>query len=129
MRKTWKKVIALSLVAAMAVSAGRLFQVRTDFHGTGGSAQDERRIQGSRGRRKRRRFRGVQGYAGMGAGSGCYILRPPSGKETPAVEVTDQIFDTLTVVDAATGELQPQIARELGSEFRRHPTHSTSARA
>ena len=43
-------------------------------------------------------------------GADVTSLDPHQGKETPAVEVTDQIFDTLTVVDAATGELQPQIA-------------------
>lgn len=45
-----------------------------------------------------------------GQGSDVTSMDPHQGKETPAVEVTDQIFDTLTVVDAATGELKPQIA-------------------
>lgn len=43
-------------------------------------------------------------------GSDVTSLDPHQGKETPAVEVTDQIFDTLTVVNAETGELEPQIA-------------------
>lgn len=45
-----------------------------------------------------------------GQGADVTSMDPHQGKETPAVEVTDQIFDTLTVVDAETGELQPQIA-------------------
>ena len=35
---------------------------------------------------------------------------PHQGKETPAVEVTCQIFDTLVTVDAETNEIVPQIA-------------------
>lgn len=108
MRKTWKKAIALSLIAAMAVSAAgcsKSGQTPTD----GGAATEA----------------ASKDAAGdtTGGGSGEYkdtliwaqgadvtSLDPHQGKETPAVEVTDQIFDTLTVVDAATGELQPQIA-------------------
>ena len=45
-----------------------------------------------------------------GQGADVTSMDPHQGIETPAVEVTDQIFDTLTVVDAATGELQPLIA-------------------
>src|SRR5574344_1318901 len=45
-----------------------------------------------------------------GQGADVTSLDPHQGKETPAVTVTCQIFDTLTVVDAATGELKPQIA-------------------
>ena len=45
-----------------------------------------------------------------GQGADVTSLDPHQGKETPAVTVTDQIFDTLTVVDAESGELKPQIA-------------------
>lgn len=45
-----------------------------------------------------------------GQGADVTSLDPHQGKETPAVTVTCQIFDTLTVVDPATGELKPQIA-------------------
>ena len=37
-------------------------------------------------------------------------LDPHQGKETPAVAVTCQIFDTLIQVNPETGELEPQIA-------------------
>ena len=43
-------------------------------------------------------------------GSDVTSLDPHQGKETPAVQVTDQIFDTLIKVDPATRELVPQIA-------------------
>lgn len=43
-------------------------------------------------------------------GADVTSLDPHQGKETPAVEVTSQIFDTLVTVDAETGEIVPQIA-------------------
>ncbi|PIE53892.1 MAG: peptide-binding protein [Dethiosulfovibrio peptidovorans] len=46
-----------------------------------------------------------------GQGADVTSLDPHQGKETPAVTVTCQIFDTLTAVDSATGKVQPQIAK------------------
>lgn len=43
-------------------------------------------------------------------GADITSLDPHQGKETVAVQVTDQVFDTLTVVNAETGELEPLIA-------------------
>lgn len=43
-------------------------------------------------------------------GADITSLDPHQGKETVAVQFTDQIFDTLTVVNAETGELEPLIA-------------------
>lgn len=43
-------------------------------------------------------------------GSDVTSLDPHQGKETPAVQVTCQIFDTLVQVNPETGELEPQIA-------------------
>ena len=45
-----------------------------------------------------------------GQGADVTSMDPHQGKETPAVEVTDQIFDTLLVVNPETNELEPQIA-------------------
>lgn len=45
-----------------------------------------------------------------GQGADVTSMDPHQGKETPAVEVTDQIFDTLTVVNPVTNEVEPQIA-------------------
>lgn len=45
-----------------------------------------------------------------GQGADVTSLDPHQGKETPAVTVTCQIFDTLTTVDPTTGEVKPQIA-------------------
>ena len=47
-----------------------------------------------------------------GQGADVTSLDPHQGKETPAVEVTCQIFDTLTKVDPATGTVSPQIAEK-----------------
>lgn len=65
----------------------------------------------------------TDGGSGTPSGSGSYkdtltwcqgsdvtSLDPHQGKETPAVQVTCQIFDTLVVVNPETGELEPQIA-------------------
>ena len=43
-------------------------------------------------------------------GADVTSLDPHQGKETPAVEVTCQIFDTLVVVNPETNEIEPQIA-------------------
>ena len=43
-------------------------------------------------------------------GADVTSLDPHQGKETPAVEVTCQIFDTLVTADAETNEIVPQIA-------------------
>lgn len=43
-------------------------------------------------------------------GADVTSLDPHQGKETPAVQVTCQIFDTLVMVNPETGELEPQIA-------------------
>lgn len=43
-------------------------------------------------------------------GADVTSLDPHQGKETPAVEVTCQIFDTLVIVDPETNEIKPQIA-------------------
>ena len=43
-------------------------------------------------------------------GADVTSLDPHQGKETPAVEVTCQIFDTLVTVDSETNEIVPQIA-------------------
>ena len=48
-------------------------------------------------------------------GADVTSLDPHQGKETPAVEVTCQIFDTLVVVDPETNEIKGQIA-ELGAD-------------
>lgn len=44
-----------------------------------------------------------------GQGADVTSMDPHQGKETPAVEVTDQIFDTLFVVNLETNELEGQI--------------------
>lgn len=43
-------------------------------------------------------------------GADVTSLDPHKGKETPAVEVTSQIFDTLVTINPSTNEIEPQIA-------------------
>lgn len=45
-----------------------------------------------------------------GQGADVTSLDPHQGKETPSVQVTGQIFDTLLVTNSTTGELEAQIA-------------------
>ena len=45
-----------------------------------------------------------------GQGADVTSFDPHIGKETPAVQVTNHIFDTLVEVDGVTNELKPQIA-------------------
>jgi peptide/nickel transport system substrate-binding protein len=45
-----------------------------------------------------------------GQGSDVTSFDPHVGKETPAVQVTNHLFDTLVEVDGVTNELRPQIA-------------------
>ena len=47
-----------------------------------------------------------------GQGADVTSMDPHVGKETPAVMVTNHIFDTLLEVDSATGELVPQVAEK-----------------
>ena len=54
----------------------------------------------------------ILALAACGGNQGADVtsLDPHQGKETPAVEVTCQIFDTLVIVDPETNEIKPQIA-------------------
>jgi peptide/nickel transport system substrate-binding protein len=45
-----------------------------------------------------------------GQGADVTSFDPHIGKETPAVQVTNHIFDTLVEIDGVTNELKPQIA-------------------
>ena len=45
-----------------------------------------------------------------GQGADVTSMDPHQGKETPAVQVTNNIFDTLTIVNPETNEVEPQIA-------------------
>lgn len=105
MRRTWKKAAALSLAAVMAVTAAGCSKSGQEAAGGGTKAEATQGEQTG--------GNGADGYKDTltwAQGADVTSLDPHQGKETPAVEVTDQIFDTLTVVDAATGELKPQIA-------------------
>ncbi len=104
MKKTWKKIAALTLMTAMAVSVA-------GCNGSGSNKTEPGNTQAS----------GEDGAGGTASGEykdtltwaqGADItsLDPHQGKETTAVQVTKHIFDTLTVVNPKTGELEPSLA-------------------
>lgn len=103
MKKTWKKVAAITLAAAMTVASAGCSKSGGDSPGgattAAGKAEGGAEAAG-----------GYKDTVIWAQGADVTSLDPHQGKETPAVEVTDQIFDTLTVVNAETGELEPQIA-------------------
>ena len=109
MKKTWRKAVALSLAAAMAVTAAGCSKSTASNSGQGGdtAAQSSQSSSSGSGSTEGKEYKDTLIWA---QGADVTSLDPHQGKETPAVEVTDQIFDTLTVVDAATGELKPQLA-------------------
>lgn len=82
-----KKIVALSLVLAFGLMT---FGCGNDSGSGGGTAE-------------------LKDTLTWAQGADITSLDPHVGKETPAVQVTAQIFDTLFVVDAA-GEVQGQIA-------------------
>ena len=107
MKKKWKNLAAAALAAFMSVSLAAC------QGGNGGTTQTTTGQQES----------GTAGNSTQEGGSGEYkdtltwaqgadvtSLDPHQGKETPAVQVTDQIFDTLTVVNTQSGEVEPLIA-------------------
>lgn len=111
MRKTWRTAVALSLAAAMAVTAAGCAKSNGSNPTQGGSqtAQTSQGAPAGGGTTGEKEYKDTLIWA---QGADVTSLDPHQGKETPAVEVTDQIFDTLTVVDAATGELKPQLAEK-----------------
>lgn len=108
MKKTWKKIAALSMAAAMAVTTVGCSS------GSGSSdAPKETTAASAQADGAAAEDTGSAEYKDTliwGQGADITSLDPHQGKETVAVQVTDQIFDTLTVVDAETGELEPQLA-------------------
>ena len=101
MKRNLKKIIALGLAATMAFSLVGC--------GGGGDASSS----SGNGEAAANESSGEGGYKDTliwAQGADVTSMDPHQGKETPSVEVTDQIFDTLTVVNPETIELEPQIA-------------------
>ena len=108
MKKTWKKLTAAGLAAAMAISLAACSggqsdtQTGTQTTASGGQEAGANSQQAGSGEYKDTLI--------WAQGADVTSLDPHQGKETPAVQVTDQIFDTLTVVNVQTGEVEPLIA-------------------
>lgn len=100
MRKNIKRFIALALATTMALS----------LVGCGGGGETSTTTGGSESAEASTGEGGYKDTLIWAQGADVTSMDPHQGKETPAVEVTDQIFDTLTVVNPATNELEPQIA-------------------
>ncbi len=94
-----KKLIAFLLAAAMAMSLGACGNGTTDAGSSSNGGGTASTGEG-----------GFKDTVIWGQGADVTSLDPHQGKETPAVTVSCQIFDTLTVIDSATGEVKPQIA-------------------
>lgn len=92
MKKNFNRAMSLVLAAAMALSLAACGG-NQENNGSGGGT--------------------VGGYKNTltwAQGADVTSLDPHQGKETPAVQVNTQIFDTLVTVDPETNEVVPQIA-------------------
>lgn len=96
-------VIAAGMAAAVA--------------GCGGSGDGTTQTQGGQNGTGGQTAEGTQSASGAykdtlvwAQGADITSLDPHQGKETPAVQVTKHIYDTLTVVNPETGELEPSLA-------------------
>lgn len=101
MKKLIKRLALLSMVAVMTIAAVACSQ------GGDKTPGNSDKQQGNQTDNQAKEYKDTLIWA---QGADITSLDPHQGKETVAVQVTDQIFDTLTVVDAETGELQPLIA-------------------
>lgn len=92
MKKTFNRAMSLVLAAAMALSLAAC----------GGNQENNGSGGGTAG--------GYKNTLTWAQGADVTSLDPHQGKETPAVQVNTQIFDTLVTVDPETNEVVPQIA-------------------
>ena len=92
MKKNFNRAMSLVLAAAMALSLAAC----------GGNQENNGSGGGTAG--------GYKNTLIWAQGADVTSLDPHQGKETPAVQVNTQIFDTLVTVDRETNEVVPQIA-------------------
>ena len=92
MKKNFNRAMSLVLAAAMALSLAAC----------GGNQENNGSGGGTAG--------GYKNTLTWAQGADVTSLDPHLGKETPAVQVNTQIFDTLVTVDPETNEVVPQIA-------------------
>lgn len=92
MKKNFNRAMSLVLAAAMALSLAAC----------GGNQENNGSGGGTAG--------GYKNTLTWAQGADVTSLDPHQGKETPAVQVNTQIFDTLVTIDPETNEVVPQIA-------------------
>ena len=92
MKKNFNRAMSLVLAAAMALSLAAC----------GGNQENNGSGGGTAG--------GYKNTLTWAQGADVTSLDPHQGKETPAIQVNTQIFDTLVTVDPETNEVVPQIA-------------------
>ena len=92
MKKNFNRAMSLVLAAAMALSLAACGGNQENNGSGGGTAS------------------GYKNTLTWAQGADVTSLDPHQGKETPAVQVNTQIFDTLVTVDPETNEVVPQIA-------------------
>ena len=92
MKKNYNRAMSLVLAAAMALSLAAC----------GGNQENNGSGGGTAG--------GYKNTLTWAQGADVTSVDPHQGKETPAVQVNTQIFDTLVTVDPETNEVVPQIA-------------------
>ena len=92
MKKNFNRAMSLVLAAAMALSLAACGG-NQENNGSGGGTDG-----------------GYKNTLTWAQGADVTSLDPHQGKETPAVQVNTQIFDTLVTVDPETNEVVPQIA-------------------
>lgn len=92
MKKNFNRAMSLVLAAAMALSLAAC----------GGNQENNGSGGGTAG--------GYKNTLTWAQGADVTSLDPHQGKDTPAVQVNTQIFDTLVTVDPETNEVVPQIA-------------------
>ena len=92
MKKNFNRAMSFVLAAAMALSLAAC----------GGNQENNGSGGGTAG--------GYKNTLTWAQGADVTSLDPHQGKETPAVQVNTQIFDTLVTVDPETNEVVPQIA-------------------
>lgn len=106
MKNHVRKALALLLAATMAVSMTACGGGKKDD----GAAKPKEDAVATTEESTQESAGGYKDTIVWGQGADVTSMDPHQGKETPAVQVTNNIFDTLTIVNPETNEVEPQIA-------------------
>ncbi len=106
MKNHVRKALALLLAATMAVSMTACGGGKKDD----GAAKPKEDAVATTEESTQESAGGYKDTIVWGQGADVTSMDPHQGKETPSVQVTNNIFDTLTIVNPETNEVEPQIA-------------------